>query len=161
MNSDRDSGPIQISRARAWEESWPYVSGLAVAGLYALIGYRIPLSPNLKDVFAAVVSMCGIFAAFFLTSASILVSLRDSWFKKRAVESGTYLALIGYMLTAMGWSIATAVATTAGLLFDGGWHLWWYRYALTAWAFLAATTFFVSVRVLRIFTVLMKYIARE
>lgn len=159
MNSDKDSTPRPISRAKAWEESWPYLFGLVAGGLYSVS--PLPLSPGLKDVFAATANTAGLFAAFFLTSAAILVTLKESWFKKRAVESGVYLVLIGYMLTAMGWSIATAVTATVGLLFDQAWKLWWYRGALAAWVFLVATTLGVSIRVLRIFTVLMKYIARE
>jgi|ERR1017187_1371692 hypothetical protein len=159
-NFDSDSAPPQISKAKAWEESWPYVFGILAAGV-CLLCHGFPIPSGIKDVFAAVVNTSGIFAAFFLTSASILVTLKDSWFKRRAMESGVYLALIGYMLTAMGWSIATAVTTTAALLFDGAWHLWWYQYALALWVFLVATTLGAAIRVLRIFTVLMKYIARE
>jgi len=161
MNSERDSTPRQISRSKAREESWPYVVGCVAAAAYAIFGHRFPLSSGLRDVFSATANIAGIFAAFLLTSSSILVTLRDSWFKRRAIESGVYVTLIGYMLTAMGWSIATAVATIAALVFDATWHLWWYQYALVGWVFLIATTLGVSVRVLRIFTVLMKYIARE
>lgn len=121
----------------------------------------MPLSYGLKDVFEAAANMAGIFAAFLLTSASILVTLKDSWFKRRAIESGVYVALIGYMLTAMGWSMVTAVATVAALVFDVTWNLWWYQYALACWIFIVVTTLGTSVRVLRIFTVLMKYIAQE
>jgi hypothetical protein len=134
---------------------------LVIAATYAVFGRRIPLSPTLKDAFVAVASLAGILAAFFLTSASILVTLRDSWFKRRAVESGVYLSLVRYMLTAMGWSLATAVITIVGLFFDAAWLLWWYRYALTGWAFLIGTTLGVSIRVLRIFALLMNYVARD
>jgi hypothetical protein len=161
MNSERDSTPRQISRSKAWEESWPYAIGVGAAVGYAFFSRRFPVSPNLKDVFSATANIAGIFAAFLLTSSSILVTLRDSWFKRRAIESGVYVSLIGYMLTAMGWSIAAAVATVCGLVFDAAWNLWWYPYALIFWVFLITTTLAVSVRVLRIFTVLMKYIARE
>lgn len=161
MSSEADSGPNQISRAKAWEESWPYFGGAAAAAGYALFGRRLSLSPNLKDALVAVASLAGIFAAFFLTSASILVTLRDTWFKKRSLESGVYLSLVGYMLTAMGWSIATATITIVGLFFDAAWHLWWYQYALVGWTFLLGTTLGVSIRVLKIFATLMKYISRD
>ena len=160
MNSEIDSSHSQTSRAKAWEESWPYVVGVAGATAYAILGRRVSLSPNLKDAFVAVASLAGIFAAFFLTSASILVTLGDSWFKRRSIESGVYLSLSGYMLTAMGWSIATAVIAVGGIFFDASWHLWWYSYALVGWAFVLGTTLGVSIRVLRIFSALMKYVAR-
>jgi hypothetical protein len=128
---------------------------------FAIFGHRFALSPGLRDVFSATANIAGIFAAFLLTSSSILVNLRDSWFKRPAIESRVYVTLIGYMLTAMGWSIATAVVSISGLVFDAVWHLWWYPYALICWMYLIATTFCMSVGVLRIFTVLMKYIARE
>lgn len=161
MNSGSDSVPRPISRARAWEESWPYLLGFGAAIVYGATGGGLRVSPNLLEVFSSVVSIAGLFAAFFLASASILVTLSDSWFKRRAIESGVYFALIGYMLTAMGWNIATAVFTTAAMFFDSAWHLWWYHYALTVWCFLLMTTLGVSLRVLRIFAVLMKYIARH
>lgn len=161
MNSEPDSSRSPISRAKAWEESWPYVGGILAAGAYEFWGRALAVSPNLKDVFSAVVNVAALFAAFFLTSAAILVSLKDSWFKQRAIEAGTYVALVGYMLTAMGWSIATAVVTTLGLLLNFTWHIWWYEHALAAWLFVIVTTLGTSVRVLRIFSVLMQYISRE
>lgn len=160
MNSEIDSSQNQVSRAKAWQESWPYLMGAVVAATYSALGHKLPLSPNLKDAFSAIAGVAGTFAAFFLASASILVTLRDSWFKRRSVESGVYLTLIGYMLTAMGWSLATAIIAIVGIFFDAAWHLWWYKYALAGLAFLLGTTLGVSIRVLRIFVVLMKYVAR-
>jgi hypothetical protein len=160
MNSEIDSGQSQISRSKAWEETWPYCLGLVVGVVYGTYGRRIPLSPNLKDGFIAVAGLAGLFAAFFLTSASILVSLKDSWLKRRTIESGAYFSLVGYLLTAMGWSLATAIVTIGAIFLDGAARLWWYHYALTAWACLLSVTLGVSIRVLRIFSVLMKYIAR-
>src|SRR5579864_7423846 len=98
MNSETGSGQTQISRAKAWEESWPYLTGLLVMSGYALVEPRIPVSPNLKDALIAVSALAGILAGFFLASAAILVTLKDSWFMKRAVESGVYISLIGYLL---------------------------------------------------------------
>jgi hypothetical protein len=158
-NSETGSGPIQISRAKAWEETWPYLVGVVAGAAYATFGRRVALSPNLKDAFIAVAGVSGTFAAFFIAAASILVTLGDSWFKRRAVESGVYLSLVGYLLTAMGWSLATAVFSITLIFFDASWRLWWYDYAFTGWAFLLGTTLGVSIRVLRIFGLLMKYIA--
>ena len=76
------------------------------------------------------------------------------------MESWVYAALVGYLLTAMGWSLATAVITIAGIFFDPSWHLWWYSSALVGWAFLLATTLGASIRVLRIFSALLKYSSR-
>ena len=91
MNSEDDSIQHPISRSKAWEESWPYVIGMIFGIAYAAFGRRLPLSYGLKDVFEAAANMAGIFAAFLLTSASILVTLKDSWFKRRAIESGVYV----------------------------------------------------------------------
>src|SRR5690348_10889960 len=93
MNSVQDSGQGKISRAKAWEESWPYFTGLLVTSGYALVENRIPISPNLKDALIALSALAGILAGFFLASAAILVTLKDSWFMKRAVESGVYISL--------------------------------------------------------------------
>jgi hypothetical protein len=161
MNFAQGSDPIQISRAKAWQDSWPYILGCGVGLAYECFGSHLPFSPNLKDVFSAIISVAGLAAAFFLTSASILVSLKDSWFKQRAKEAGTYNALIGYMLTAMGWSLVLAVCTAGALLFDVKWNLPWYRHALAAWILIAVTTLGLAVRVLKLFSLLMKYIAEE
>lgn len=96
-----------------------------------------------------------------LATASILVTVSNSWYMQRAKESGVYTNLIRYLLTAMGWCLATAVFSNLGIVYNPQRKLFWYPIAVTLWVFVAATALGTTIRVLQLFSKLFQFIAKE
>lgn len=99
-----------------------------------------------------------------LAAASILVTVKDresSWYVKRAREAGVYDSLIRYLLVAMAWCLSVSVISVAGLAYDPRWNLDWYPYAATVWVFLATAALGTTIRVIRLFLLLLRLIASE
>ena len=100
-----------MTRGKAIERAWPYVTATAAAMFYLFVWrFRHSLPPNLRDVLAPVVSFG---------------------------------------------------ASTAGLAFDPRWNLAWYPYGITLWVFVISTALGVTIRVIRIFLLLLRLIASE
>jgi hypothetical protein len=154
-----------MTRGKAVEKVWPYI--VAIIALIVYLFYwqpTHPLQPNLRDVLTPMVSFGASLAGFMLAAASILITVRDresSWYVKRAKEAGVYASLIRYLLVAMTWCLTTSVMSVAGLAYDPRWNLWWYPYATTLWLFTATVALGTTVRVIRIFTLLIRLVASE
>jgi len=108
MNYGTALVPHSISRGLAIERIAPYLMGIAAVVVYGVFGRQQEISPNIKDIFASTVSIAGAGAGFMLAAASILATISNSWFLKRAKEAGVFTRLVQYLLVAMGWCLATS-----------------------------------------------------
>lgn len=161
-NSDADTRPGQMSRRRAVENIWPYAVAILASAAYCwLWAPRHPVSGNLKDILSASSRAASSLFGFLLTSASILVGIKGSWYKQRAKEVGVYLSLVKRIFTAMWWCLVTTVLSIVGLSYDPGLRLSWYPYALSFWAFCAVVALGTTTRAIRLFAKLFLLIAEE
>jgi hypothetical protein len=135
---------------------------IAAASAYFFYGrFRYPVGPAFRDVLSATIGTGAAMAGFMLTAASILASMRESWYLQRAREAGVYASLIRYLLVAMSWCLAAAFVSGIGLAYRPEWKLSWYPQAVTAWIFLAICASGATVRVIRIFALLLRLISME
>lgn len=164
-NSEDASRTPRMTRGKAIERAWPYVTATAAAMFYLFVWrFRHSLPPNFRDVLAPVVSFGASTAGFMLASASILVTVRDrdsSWYVRRAKESGVYASLLRQLVVTMAWCLTASVISMVGLAFDPRWNLAWYPYGITLWVFVISTALGVTIRVIRIFLLLLRLIASE
>ena len=151
-----------MSRGKAVQKVWPYALAILLAMLYGLIwSPRHPITASIRDVMSASSRAASSLFGFLLTSGSILVGIKGSWYKQRAKEAGVYLSLIRNIFAAMWWSLVTTVLSIIGLSYDASWKLSWYPYALSLWLFCAVVALGTTVRALRIFARLFVLIAEE
>jgi hypothetical protein len=150
-----------LNRRQAVEVVWPYVVGIVSASIIALLSSRLRVPREIKEVFEYTASTAGVFAGFMLAAASILASIGDRPFIRQARRAGVYASLIGHLFTAMRWSIGVAVLSLPAILFDPQWRLPWYGVGIWVWAFVAFTALSASIRALRTFTKMMRYVSDD
>jgi hypothetical protein len=127
-----------------------------------VVYFKAPLpEQNFRDLLSSAASIGASAAGFMLTAASILVTLRDSWYLKRIKQAGVYASLVSSLLIAMSWSLVTAVISGVGLLYDPRWHFGWYRVAMTLWVIVSVAALATTARVIRTFSTLLLLISRE
>jgi hypothetical protein len=151
-----------MSRGKAIENVWPYVLGILVTAAYSwLWAPHRSISPNLRDILSSSSRAASSLFGFLLTSGSILVGIKGSWYKQRAKEAGVYLSLVKRIFTAMWWCLITTVISIVGLSYDVSWKLPWYHDALGIWLFCAVVTLGTTSRAIRLFSRLFVLIAEE
>jgi hypothetical protein len=139
---------------------WPYVVAFIAALLMWKYG-KDSITPNVKDLLSTTGGIGASIAGFLLTAASILVTIRGSWFLKRAKQAGVYESLVRNLIVAVCWALAIAVLSAVGLLFDPRWNLSWYGIASAIWCFGAVSAVGTTIRVIRTFSKLLTLISGE
>ena len=132
------------------------------AAFYFLWARSNPLFATFKDVLNDVVSLGGAVFGFLLASGAILVSIRESWYLARAKQEGVYASVVRNLFIAMSWCLAAAVLSIACVYFDfPSNHGRRYELGSTVWLFVSLTALFVTIRVVQIFSKLMRLISTE
>lgn len=102
---------------------------------------------------------------FLVTAKSILLSINDKWIVQRSREAGAYEMLIGYMISATYWWLAAAIASALGIAVTPSLPLpEWQRpiaaILFSCWTFVAMTACLSALRVLTIFSVILRSLSR-
>jgi hypothetical protein len=156
------AGRARIFTASLGESVWPFVLAFSVAAGYCWFWYPSHQIPStLKDVLSAVTTVSASLFGFLLTSGSILVGIKGSWYKQRAKEAGLYMALVRNIFTAMWWCLTTSVLSIVARSYDLDWKFLWYRYGVSLWLFCAILALGATIRALRTFARLFQLIASE
>jgi hypothetical protein len=151
-----------MSRGKAVENVWPYAVAVLISAAYSWIwAPHHPIPSGLRDVLSSSSRAASSLFGFLLTSGSILVGIKGSWYKQRAREAGVYLSLVKRVFTAMWWCLLTTVLSIVGLSYDVTWTLPWYRHALSFWLFCAVVALGTTVRAIQLFAKLFLLIAEE
>jgi hypothetical protein len=149
-----------LTESRAFQKIWPYCGSLVVA--YLVWRYaRHLLTSNFREALSSTVAMGASLSGFLLAAVSILVTIRGSWYLKRAKQAGVYESIVHNLIVAVSWCLTIAILSTVGLLFDPRWNLPWYGVALSIWTFVAVTAIGTTIRVVRTFSKFLKLIATE
>lgn len=161
---DSDSGgKHRLSRGRAVQHVWPYALSLSIAAAsYFFWARSHPLFATFREVLNNVVSLAGAVFGFLLASAAILVGIRESWYLARAKQEGVYSSVVRNLFIAMSWCLAAAVLSIiCGYLDFPANRGPFYQAGATAWLFVSVTALCVTIRVLQIFSKLMRLISTE
>jgi hypothetical protein len=148
------------------ERHYPWAAGLVVAGLCGWWMRAGSIPPGTKDLLAAILNVAAILAGFLMTAKSILLSMDDKWIIRRSKEAGAYEMLVGYMVSATYWWLACAVLSAVGLAIvpPGDLQDWQKPPAVAlfcGWVFVSATSAFASLRVLSIYSIILRSISRS
>ncbi|HEX3747051.1 MAG TPA: hypothetical protein VHW09_24110 [Bryobacteraceae bacterium] len=151
-----------MTRRRAVENAWPYLAGVSVSAAYYLLwAPHHPIPAGVRDVLSASSRAASSLFGFLLATGSILVGIKNSWYKVRAKESGVYFSLVKRMFSAMWWCLVSTVLSIIGLSFDVSWKLSWYPMALAVWLLCVVTALATTIRSIGLFAKLFALIAEE
>jgi hypothetical protein len=151
-----------MSRGKAVENVWPYVAAMLISAAYSwLWAPHHAITSNFRDVLSSSSRAASSLFGFLLTSGSILVGIKGSWYKQRAKEAGVYISLVKRVFTAMWWCLVATVLSLVGLSYDVAWKLPWYSHAVSFWLFCIFVALGTTVRALQLFARLFLLIAEE
>jgi hypothetical protein len=161
-NSGNDTrARTPITRGLAFERSWPYLLSTSSVLLFRLFAWNVPAPNGFSAVLSATEDLAGTMGAFMGAAAGILVAVSGSQFTKQLKQAGTYGVIVQYMLTSTGWLVTSAVVSTASLGPSWPSPQWWQPYAIALWLFVGTTALATLVRVLLLFSKIMKCISDD
>ncbi len=146
------------------ERHYPWFIGfVAGVGFWWLNGGWIP--PGLKDLLSGFLNVASIVVGFLVTAKSILLSIDHKWIIQRSKESGAYGMLVGYIVSATYWWLASALLSAVGVAIIPPDPLadWQQPIAVglfSGWLFVSVTSALGTIRVLSIYSKILKSISK-
>lgn len=144
---------------QTWDKVYPHLTAIFVAGAYFILNYYYPqysLPKNLKDLFAASASISSIVVGFLATAKATLLSISSGRSIKWMKSGGQYQILISYFMTAVHYSIVTAVVSALLLLFNFEKLPPYAAYFVCFWVFLSVGSLFSGYRIIRLYSTILK-----
>jgi quinol-cytochrome oxidoreductase complex cytochrome b subunit len=74
--------------------------------------YGVP--DSIKDVFSAVMNVCGVTIGFLATVKTIILSFNDQYIVKQLKKRGKYKIILSYFLISIKWSFALLILSAMG-----------------------------------------------
>src|ERR1700722_17030547 len=97
------------------ERHYPWLGGLISGALCYLLLRHWTILPGTKDLLVGFLNVAAILTGFLLTANSILLSIDEKWIIRRSKEAGAYEMLVGYLVSATYWWLATALLSAVGV----------------------------------------------
>jgi uncharacterized membrane protein len=138
------------SRIERWH---PLLLSFIITAGYFCFFSKNSAPDSIKDLFSAMISLCGITIGFLATAQSILFSIDKKYVVQQLKNTGVYKKLINYFMEAIRWSFLLAIFSSVGLLMDLKTQQAWHPLAFGAWIFLVAAAGFSYYRVINIFAI--------
>lgn len=141
------------------DEIYPHVIALVVAGAYLFLNYMYPqytLPKNLKDLLTASATINSIVVGFLATAKATLLSISGGRAIKWMKAGGQYQTLIAYFMTAVHYSIVTAVVSALMLLFNFDKLPPFAAYFVCFWVFLSVGSLFSGYRIIRLYSTILR-----
>lgn len=129
-----------------------FLVGLAVFYITKIYG----VSGNLKDIFSAVMNICGITIGFLATVKTIILAFNDQYVVKQLKKTGSYKRIFNYFLNSIQWSFALLLLSAIGLSLDFSTSLAWQPYFVGLWSFTLASAFLSYYRAIDIFSIILR-----
>lgn len=149
--------------ARA-ERHYPWLGGLVSAGVCYWLLRTSTIPPGTKDLLASFLNVAAIMIGFLVTAKSILLSIDDKWIIQRSKEAGAYEMLVSYLVAATYWWLITALLSALGVaLVPPTLQDWQHIIAVrlfSFWIFAASTAILTALRVLTIYSSILRSVSR-
>lgn len=149
----------EIMTEQTWDKIYPHLAAFLGVGAYLLLNYYFPqhsLPKNLKDLFAASASISSIVVGFLATAKATLLSISSGRSIKWMKSGGQYQILISYFMTAVHYSILTAVVSALLLLLNFEKLPPYAAYFVCLWILLAVGSLFSGYRIIRLYSTILK-----
>jgi hypothetical protein len=140
----------------AWvERTYPLLLGFLV-GLIALYVTKLyGVTDSIKDIFSAVMNICGITVGFLATVETIILAFNDQHIIKQLKKTGSYKRILNYFLGAIQYSFVLLVLSAIGLSLDFKTDSIWQPYFLGVWCWTLATSILSYYRAIDIFSAIL------
>lgn len=138
---------------------YPHVIAVIAAASYLYLNYKYPqytLPKNLKDLLTASATINSIVVGFLATAKATLLSISGGRAIKFMKSGGKYNVLIAYFMTAVHYSILTAVASALMLLFNFDKLPPYAAYFVCFWVFLSVGSLFSGYRIIRLYSTILR-----
>ncbi|MBW4659911.1 MAG: hypothetical protein KME15_14645 [Drouetiella hepatica Uher 2000/2452] len=138
------------------EKFYPLLLGflVGIASLYAAKIYGV--SENFKDIFSAVINICGITIGFLATVITIILAFNDQHVIKQLKKTGSYKRIFNYFISSIQWFFTILLLSAIGLVLDFRTSSAWQPYFIGLWSFALAAAFLSYYRAIDIFTVILR-----
>lgn len=146
------------------EKHYPWIGGLAcgLACYWALRDWTIP--PGTKDLLTSFLNVAAIMIGFLVTGKSILISLDETWIIQKSKTAGAYEMLVGYMVAATYWWFAMVLLSAIGVAMIPPVLQDWQRLIavrlFSIWIFIAVSATLSVVRILAIYSTILRAISK-
>lgn len=138
---------------------YPHVIAVIAAVGYLYLNYKYPqhtLPKNLKDLLTASATINSIVVGFLATAKATLLSISGGRAIKFMKSGGKYNVLIEYFMTAVHYSILTAVTSALMLLFNFEKLPPYAAYFICFWVFLSVGSLFSGYRIIRLYSTILR-----
>lgn len=145
------------------ERWYPKTLSLVVTLFYLYFHQVIDVTSTAKALFPVVTSISAIAVGFLLAAQSIILSIDERSVIKSLKQAGVYGHLVGYVVKAVNWSFVTTIVTGTGMVLSL--HVnasgWMFSVVFTGlWVFITATAVMCCYRVIRIFSKILRQLAK-
>lgn len=133
---------------------FPHLLALGGIGAYVALYHWFPqyaLPKNLKDLLTASATISSIAVGFMATAKATVLSISDSRPVKWLKEAGQFNTLVDYFMTAIHYSMATAILSALMLLFDFQNLPSFAVYFIGSWVFLSIGALSSGYRIIRLY----------
>ena len=149
--------------SEAIERWYPYISSFVITILYFYFHRLIDILSTAKTLFPVLLSVSAIAIGFLITSQSIILSIDQRSVIKGLKQGGVYGHLVGYVVQAVHWSFGTTIVTATGMVLSL--HInasdWMFSVIfIGVWVFITTTAVMCCYRVIRIFSKILRQLAK-
>jgi len=141
------------------DKAYPHLFAIIAAGAYLYLNYIYPqhtLPKNLKDLLTASATINSIVVGFLATAKATLLSISGGRAIKWMKTGGQYQTLIAYFMTAVHYSIVTAVVSALMLLFNFDKLPPFAAYFVCFWVFLSVGSLCSGYRIIRLYSTILR-----
>lgn len=138
---------------------YPHIAAIFFAGVYLFLNYKYPqhtLPKNLKDLLTASATINSIVVGFLATAKATLLSISGGRAIKFMKSGGQYDTLISYFMTAVHYSILTAVLSALMLLFNFDKLPPIAAYFVGFWVFLSVGSLCSGYRIIHLYSTILR-----